>query len=47
MNEKDGKAAKKRFSQAHRSHGEGRCQRGVSGLLVRRWLPVTFKSDFS
>jgi hypothetical protein len=40
MNEKDEKEAKNGFTQARRSYGEG-CG------LVRRWPPVTFKSDFS
>ena len=40
MDEKDEKEAKNRFPQARRSYGEGRG-------LVRRWPPVTFKSDFS
>jgi hypothetical protein len=39
MDEKNEKAVKNGFSQARRSYGEGRG-------LVRRWLPVTFKSDF-
>ena len=40
MDEKDEKEAKDRFPQARRPYGEGRG-------LVRRWPPVTFKSDFS
>jgi hypothetical protein len=40
MDEKDEKAAKNTFSQPRRSYAEG-CG------LVRRWPPVTFKSDFS
>ena len=39
MDEKNEKVVKNGFSQARRSYGEGRG-------LVRRWLPVTFKSDF-
>jgi hypothetical protein len=40
MDEKNEKAVKSMFPQAHRSCGEGRG-------LVRRWPPATFKSDFS
>ena len=40
MDEKNEKFVQNRFSQARRSYGEGRG-------LVRRWLPVTFKSIFS
>ena len=40
MDEKNEKAVKNIFSQARRPYGEGRG-------LVRRWPPVTFKSDFS
>jgi hypothetical protein len=37
---KDEKEAKNRFPQARRAYGEG-CG------LVRRWPPVTVKSEFS